>query len=112
MSLEWVERVLEKKGMDRHALDILKNIYRNSVSEVIVNNKSCKTIPNRRQIIRQGDLPSMHLFCTGIDPILYFLEKRLKGIKIHSVPVEGPSKFLFPRPNPLDESYKVESPAI
>ena len=107
MSLDWVTLVLEKKNMDKRALSHLKNIYANSVSEVVVNNKVCATVDNKRQSIRQGDLPSMFLFCVGIDAVIHFLEKRLKGIKMCSRPVEGPTKFLFPRPNPVIQKYTV-----
>ena len=45
-----------------------------------------------------GDKFSMELFTFGIDPVLGYLEKRLKGIPIHHLPVEGP--VLLPLPPP------------
>lgn len=73
----------------------------------MVNNIPGKSVANIRLSLRQGDLPSMHLFSYGIDPLLIYLEKRLKGILISSLSVQGP--FL---PNslplaPYEERYKV-----
>ena len=53
----------------------------------MVNNIPGKAVDNIRQSLRQGDLPSMHFFSFGIDPLLVFLEKRLKGILITALPV-------------------------
>ena len=68
----------------------LQNLYRENVAVVVVNNIPGKSIKNVRQSLKQGDLPSMHLFSYGIDPLLFYLEKRLKGILIASLPVQGP----------------------
>ena len=38
----------------------------------------------------------MELFAYGMDPILHYLETRLKGILIHSTPVQGPMGLLLP----------------
>ena len=49
----------------------------------------------------------MQLFSYGIDPLLCYLEKRLKGILITSLPVHGP---VLPGLPPLlrrEERYKV-----
>ena len=85
----------------------LKNLYMNSVSIVVVNNVQGKTVSNIRGSLRQGDLPSMHLFSYGIDPLLNYLEKRLHGIVIASTPVQGPVPFLSPPLLPFQERYKV-----
>ena len=47
---------------------------------------------------RQGDKLAMELFSYGMEPILGYLERRLQGILVHSIPVQGP--VLFPRPPP------------
>ena len=107
MCLDWTYRVLEKKGLDKQVILRLKNLYSNSVSIVVVNNVQGKTVSNIRGSLRQGDLPSMHLFSYGIDPLLIYLEKRLHGIFIASTPVQGPVQFLAPPLKPLEERYKV-----
>ena len=48
-------------------------------------------------MLRQGDCPSSTWFGYGIDPLLVCLEKRLKGILIHSKPVLGPTKNKEPK---------------
>ena len=85
----------------------LKNLYTNSSSIVVVNSIHGKTVKNVRGSLRQGDLPSMHLFSYGIDPLLIYLEKRLRGILICSTPVQGPLPFLSPPLRPHEERYKV-----
>ena len=107
LCLDWTYKVLEKKGLSRQVILRLKNLYSNSVSIVVVNNIQGKTVSNIRGSLRQGDLPSMHLFCYGIDPLLIYLEKRLQGIVIASTPVEGPVQFLTPPLQPFEERYKV-----
>ena len=77
------------------------------MSIVVVNNVQGKTVSNIRGSLRQGDLPSMHLFSYGIDPLLNYLEKRLHGIVIASTPVQGPVPFLSPPLLPFQERYKV-----
>ena len=75
--------------LDKKVTKRLRNVYRDSVSVVVVNNIHGKAVYNVRLSLRQGDLPSMHLFSYGIDPLLTFLNKRLKGILICSLPVHG-----------------------
>ena len=107
LCLVWAYKVLEKKGMDKKAIKRLENLYRNNISVVVVNNIPGKAIKNIRLSLRQGDLPSMHLFGFGIDPLLTYLEKRLEGILIASLPVYGPTLDpSIPMP-PHEERYKV-----
>ena len=49
----------------------------------------------------------MHLFSYGIDPLLTYLDKRLKGILITSVPVQGPVQPGVSPLQPCEERYKV-----
>ena len=107
LCLDWTYKVLEKKGLDRQVIRRLKNLYSSSLSIVVVNNVQGKTVSNIRGSLRQGDLPSMHLFSYGIDPLLNYLEKRLQGIVIASTPVQGPLPFLSPPLRPFEERYKV-----
>ena len=62
---------------------------------VVVNNIEGKAIKNIRLSLRQGDIPSMHLFGFGIDPVLTYLKKRLEGILIASLPMHGPTLLPF-----------------
>ena len=107
LCLSWTFKVLEKKGLDRKVIERLQNLYSNSVSIVVVNNVWGKSIRNIRGSLRQGDLPSLHLFIHGIDPLLSYLDKRLKGILISSSPVQGPRLFLAPPLKHLEERYRV-----
>ena len=72
-----------------------------------MNNIPGKSVKNIRLSLRQGDLPSMHLFSFGIDPILGYLEKRLNGILITSLPLLGPVLADGPPLAPLEERFKV-----
>ena len=62
--------VLEKKGMDKRVIKRLKNLYKDNLSVIVVNNVEGKSVPNVRLSLRQGDLPSMPLFSYGMDPLL------------------------------------------
>ena len=105
--MKWVYMVLDKKGLDRRVISRIKNLYRNNISIVVVNNIQGKAVKNVRLSLRQGDLHSMHLFSYGIDPLLTYLEKRLQGILISSLSVLGPVLPDQPSLPPLEERYKV-----
>ena len=103
----WVYMVLLKKGVQVEVVDRLRRLYDGCSSTVVVNNVLGATIPNTRGSLRQGDIPSMYWFAVGIDPLLVFLEKRLQGIPITSVPVLGPAMENCPALPPLTQLYKV-----
>ena len=106
--MPWVQLVLAKKGMCTEAINRATNLYSDSLSIVVVNNVLGRTIPNTRQSIRQGDKASMEWFTYGIDPVITYLEKRLAGILIHSLPVQGPAPYPHSPPIPPQElRYKV-----
>ena len=107
LCLDWAYKVLEKKGLPRQAILRLQNLYRENVAVVVVNNIPGKCVKNVRLSLKQGDLPSMQLFSYGIDPLLCYLEKRLKGILITSLPVHGPVLPGLPPLLPREERYKV-----
>ena len=107
LCMEWVFKVLELKGLDRQIIKRLQNLYSDNLTIVMVNNIPGKVVRNVRLSLRQGDLPSMHFFSYGIDPLLVFLEKRLQGIMISSIPVHGPVLAGHPKLLPLEERYKV-----
>ena len=108
LCLDWVRKVLEKKGLASEALDRFLNIYNEGISIPVVNNILGPSLINKRFSLRQGNRPSGVWFCYGIDPLLVYLERRLKGILIHSLPVHGPAlageHFLLP---PVETRYKV-----
>ena len=99
--------VLVKKGLDKTIIDRLKNLYKENISVVVVNNIPGKAVKNIRLSLRQGDLPSMHLFSFGIDPVLTYLDRRLQGILIAALPQLGPVLPGSPPLGRLEERYKV-----
>ena len=102
--------VLRKKGLHTKIIDRLKRYYQNSITIPIINNIPGRKITNHRLTLRQGDCPSSAWFGFGVDPLLSFLEKRLQGIVIHSLPVLGPSLCGQPRKlPPLESRYKLAS---
>ena len=109
--MSWVFMVLKKKGVSKLVIDRLKTLYEDNLSVIVVNNIEGKCIPNRRLSLRQGDVPSMFFFAYGIDPLITYLERRLTGILICSMPVLGPTvegagSVTLPA---LEERYKVIS---
>ena len=89
--MAWVYLVLAKMGVSQEVIDRISNIYSDSISVVMVNNVQGRSFPNRRGSLRQGDIPSMYWFSVGINPLLLYLERRLQGIPITSLPVLGPA---------------------
>ena len=88
--MAWVYMVLAKKGVCQVVIDRISRLYADSTTVVVVNNMLGKSFPNTRGSLRQGDVPSMYWFAIGIDPLLVYLERRLTGIPITSLPVAGP----------------------
>ena len=86
--MTWVFQVLRKKGLDLAVINRLANLY--NISILVVNNIQGKAVNNIRLSLRQGDVPSMIFFAYGIDPLISYLETRLAGILITTLPVMGP----------------------
>ena len=107
LCLDWVYMVLEKKGLDKKVISRLKNLYMDNYTIIVVNNMQGKVVKNIRLSLRQGDLPSMHFFSYGIDPLLSYLERRLQGVLIFSLPVQGPAPVGLLCLPPAEESYWV-----
>ena len=107
MVMLWVFKVLLVKGVDPAVISRLKNIYKNNITIVVVNNMLGKSFVNNRWSMRQGDLPSVYWFAYGIDPLVSYLDERLQGITIYKTPTLGPT---LPRAAPLpslEEKYKL-----
>ena len=105
--MDWVLLVLEKKGVTRQNISRIKNLYTNNTTICVANNKLCRSFKNICMSLRQGDIPSMNWFAYGIDPLISYLDKRLSGITIFSLPVAGPAREKDTRPPPISQSYKV-----
>ena len=88
--MNWVYMVLEKKGVDHQVVNRIQRLYSGCKTVVVVNNQLGRCIPNSRGSLRQGDVPTMYWFGVGIDPLLVYLEKRVTGIPLTSVSVQGP----------------------
>jgi exonuclease III len=100
MVLMWCFSVMLKKGISSQVIDMYQNLYNDNFSIIVVNNVQGKCIRNTRMSIRQGDKFAMELFVYGIDPVLSYLERRLQGILVHSMPVAGPAPRVVPPPAP------------
>ena len=107
--MAWVYLVLERKGLCQEVLTRIKRLYSDSITIVVVNNVPGRAFPNHRGSLRQGDVPSMYWFAVGIDPLLVYLEKKLSGIPITSLPVLGPAAQHSPISTlpPVQQLYKV-----
>ena len=106
-TMEWVLKVARAKGLDEKVISRIKNIASNRISVPVVNNVPGQAILNIRGSLAQGCPSSMNWFTIGIDPLLVYLEKRLKGILIHSLPTFGPRLKNGTKPQPVEERYKV-----
>ena len=107
LCLDWVKLVLRKKGIAEAALARFSNLYEEGITIPVINNVPGRPITNNRLSLRQGDRPSGVWFCYGIDPLLVYLDKRLQGILVHSLPVQGPTLHGQALP-PLETRYKVQ----
>ena len=107
MTLIGCLKVLEKKGANKEFIARLKNLYSNNISVIVVNNIHGAAVPNVRLTLRQGDVPSMELFCFGIDPLIHRLERVLQGILISAAPVHGPVLQGMPALPRLEQRYKL-----
>ena len=107
MVMQWVFKELAKKGLSNQVINRLKNLYRENLSVIVVNNVLGRVLKNERLSVRQGDVPSMTWFAYGIGPLIHYIDKRLLGIPIYSLPVLGPSEENAAPLPPLEERYKV-----
>ena len=89
VSMLWIAMVLRAKGLCQVNTDRFLNMYRDAAIRVVVNNEVGKEIKVKR-CVRQGAPPSMLLFLYNVDPVIIYLEKRLKGILLCKGPVHVP----------------------
>ena len=108
MVLSWVWKVLGKLGVDGTVIRRLQGFYEDSITITVVNNKLGRAFPDKRGSLRQGGCASMDWFSFGIDPLIRYLERKLQGILISSLPVSGPA-LLGDRTSlpPLEERFKL-----
>ena len=95
-------------GVESSVIRRVQELYEDSITITVVNNKLGRAFPDKRGSLRQGGCASMDWFSFGIDPLLRYLEKRLQGILISSLPVSGPSTQGDTAPLPhLEERFKL-----
>ena len=68
----------------------LKLLYENGITVPVINGVPGKAVQDKRKALRQGGVGSTDLFAIGIDPLVVYLERRLTGICLVSLPVLGP----------------------
>ena len=107
LCMQWVYEVLRRKGLHEEVISRYHNLYDQAATIVSVNNIQGRSFQNIRKSLRQGDLPSMHFFAYGIDPLLHLLERKLIGIPIFSRQVQGPCLEDGSHPQPLVEVFKL-----
>ena len=106
--LSWVWKVLIKLGVDINVVRRVQRLYEGSVTIAVVNNQMGQVFLDARGSLRQGGCASMEWFAFGIDPLLRYLERRLQGIVIHSLPVLGPALQYEAMPlPPMEERFKL-----
>ena len=95
-------------GVHKDVISRVRNLYSDSSTIVVVNINLGRVFIDKRGSLRQGGCASMEWFAMAIDPLLRYLDKRLTGILISSLPVLGPSLQgeLMPLP-PLEERFKL-----
>ena len=98
LDMALVYLVLERKGVCQEVVSRIRRLYAESKTIVVVNNVLGQSFPNNRGSLRQGDVPSMYWFAAGIDPLLVYLDRKLAGIPISSLPVLGPTQEHSPSP--------------
>lgn len=111
LTMDWVYLVLKKIGLGQKIIDRLKRIYKVGLTVVVVNNILGRCFPNIYHLLRQGDKPSMIFFGIGIDPLLRYLERRLCGIDIWSIPRHGPTiqSCISSTLPPMKQKYRLIS---
>ena len=103
----WVFKVLQAKGVPEAVISRISNLYEDSLTIPVVNNVLGKPLQNKRKNLRQGCPGSMGWFGLAIDPLLIYLDRRLIGIPICSIPTPGPCQENGSAPEAVTERYTV-----
>ena len=90
LDMAWTYLVLLQKNCSPLVVNRLKRIYDSNFSIVVVNSVLGKKVQNKRGSLKQGEIPSMYYFPVGLDPVLYYLERRLQSILVYKQSVAGP----------------------
>ena len=89
VSIFWIAMVMLAKGMSERNVQRFKNMYRDAEIRVVVNGVVGGAIKVKR-CVRQGAPSSMLSFLYNMDPVILYLEKRLKGLDLYRMPIQGP----------------------
>ena len=106
-TFSWLSLVLKAKGVCEEGISRVENMYKSRITIPVVNNIASSPIRNIRGSLAQGDPPSMNWFAIGIDPVLLYLEKRLSGLLMSTLPTSGPRLQDSTPPAPIVEKYKT-----
>ena len=90
LGITYVVKALTAKGMLPNFVSRLRRYYTDSSIVPFSNNIQGGRMFNRRLKLRQGDYPSSVRFGYGVDPLILYHEKGLKGILIQSTPLLCP----------------------
>jgi hypothetical protein len=73
--------VMHSYGCREGIIDSIAMMYENATSVIQINSHLSTPIPNRCEV-RQGCPLSMILFALCLNPLLYYLDERLQGIRV------------------------------
>ena len=93
-------------SIDQHVVRRVQNLYQESIT-IVVNNQHGRVLLDKTGSLRHGGCASFERFCFGIVHLIIYLEKRLQGILLYSLPVHGPVLQGQHLP-PLETRYKVQ----
>merc|ERR1712016_77321 len=70
MSIDWILKVLLRKGCSKSFVQTLRNIFHDEDTYVscVINNEVQERILNRRKNIKQGCRSSTQMYCFATDP--------------------------------------------
>ena len=107
LSVSWSWKVYRKKNASEKFTNFLENLYSNNFTHTLINDVIQPKIENKRLALAQGDGLSCFTFNFAIDALVTYIEKRLEGIKIFSIPTQGPSHPKWGKPPEIELRYKV-----
>jgi Reverse transcriptase (RNA-dependent DNA polymerase) len=81
---DFLWKCLEQFGFPGQIIAVLKNLYKNATSRVLVNGCLSNDIKIRRSV-RQGCPLSMDLFVLYIEPLLKSIDLEIKGLELDAV---------------------------